>query len=323
MKVSVAQVRRFLQRSLPDVGVRTIEPIPTGHFNASFRVAARCGPDLVVRVAPAADDEFLFYERRMMRQEPVLHELLRQRTRVPVPEVLAYEEDAAELGRSVLVLECLQGVPLTEAAAADRDRVLGQVGAMLRQVHALTGSQGYGYVGPHRPMRPEPEWFPAFRRMWDLLLTDIERVGCYDRREREELSRLLLRHEPTFAARGAVPASLLHMDVWDQNILVRPEDSLVTGLIDWDRALWGDPEIEFAVLDYCGVSTPAFWAGYGAERDTGPEARVRRLFYLLYELQKYMVIYAGRYGDTERAQRYRDQSLQLAASLGFGDGRAG
>ncbi|MEH2003851.1 phosphotransferase [Nostoc sp.] len=40
----------------------------------------------------------------------------------------------------------------------------------------------------------------------------------------------------------------------------------VTGLVDFDRALWGDPEIEFAVLDYCDISQRAFRQGYGKER---------------------------------------------------------
>ena len=77
-----------------------------------------------------------------------------------------------------------------------------------------------------------------------------------------------------------VPAALLHMDVWAQNILV-DDGGRLTGLVDWDRALWGDPEIEFAVLDYCGISTPAFWQGYGRERDLSEPAQVRRVFYLL------------------------------------------
>src|SRR4051794_36088582 len=38
-----------------------------------------------------------------------------------------------------------------------------------------------------------------------------------------------------------VPAALLHMDVWAENLLAGPGGRL-TGLIDWDRALWGDPE---------------------------------------------------------------------------------
>jgi len=89
----------------------------------------------------------------------------------------------------------------------------------------------------------------------------------------------------------------------------------LTCLLDWDRALWGDPEIEFAVLDYCGISEPAFWEGYGRRRDESPEAQVRRVFYLLYEIQKYIVIRRVRYGSPAKAEPYRRQSLQLARTL--------
>ena len=84
------------------------------------------------------------------------------------------------------------------------------------------------------------------------------------------MRRLLDRHAEVFDR--PVPASLLHMDVWAENILA-DERGRLTGLIDWDRACWGDPEIEFAVLDYCGISEPPFWEGYGAV--TGPLARGR------------------------------------------------
>ena len=85
----------------------------------------------------------------------------------------------------------------------------------------------------------------------------------------------------------------------------------VTGLIDWDRALWGDPEIEYAVLDYCGISEPAFWEGYGQERDWSVEAQVRQVFCLLYELQKYIVIKDGRSHDPTSAHQYKQQVLQI------------
>jgi hypothetical protein len=89
----------------------------------------------------------------------------------------------------------------------------------------------------------------------------------------------------------------------------------VSGLVDFDRALWGDVEIEFAVLDYCGVSEPAFWEGYGAERDESPAAMIRRQFYLLYEMQKYMPIRIWRRNDPMGAERYKRQSLLLAMQL--------
>ena len=106
------------------------------------------------------------------------------------------------------------------------------------------------------------------------------------------------------------------MDVWAQNILV-DDGGRLTGLVDWDRALWGDPEIEFAVLDYCGISTPAFWQGYGRDRDRSEPAQVRRIFYLLYEIQKYIVIHHGRHRNPSSARRYKQHVLELVAQAGL------
>jgi fructosamine-3-kinase len=143
--------------------------------------------------------------------------------------------------------------------------------------------------------------------MWNRLIDGVADVGHYDSAESGHLRRLLDRHLRLFDR--DLPSCLLHMDIWAQNILV--DDGRVTGIVDWDRALWGDREIEFAVLDYCGISEPAFWEGYGERRDASAEAQVRQLFYLLYELQKYIIIRQGRGRDAEGARRYKRQVWQL------------
>jgi aminoglycoside phosphotransferase (APT) family kinase protein len=104
------------------------------------------------------------------------------------------------------------------------------------------------------------------------------------------------------------------MDIWAENILV-DDTGNVSGIVDWDRALWGDPEIEFAVLDYCGVSIPSFWRGYGRERDTSPKARSRGIYYYLYELQKYIVIERARRDNKELADRYKNAALRIAEKI--------
>jgi aminoglycoside phosphotransferase (APT) family kinase protein len=288
---------------------------PTGKFNTTYFVDGGPAP-LVLRVAPPDDRaRLLFYEHRMMRQEPALHDLLRSKTRVPVPRVVAHDFSRRRLDVDYLLMERLPGKPLSEAGGLDSralGRVLAEVGACLRQAHALTANS-YGYLGEHRPMDPQPDWPSAFRVMWHKLLDDIRDCGGYSAEEADSLRRLLDRHAKAFER--PVPASLLHMDVWAQNILVGQRGGM-TGLLDWDRALWGDPEIEFAVLDYCGISEPAFWEGYGSPRDTSPEADVRRTFYLLYELQKYIVIRRVRDRDARRAEGYRTQALALARALG-------
>lgn len=292
-------------------GAPRITPIATGKFNASYWVDV--GQErMVLRIAPPDDAVYVFYERAMMHQEPALHQRLLDHTGVPVARILAFDATRALLPRDYMLMERLPGRPLTEmvqtgSGQADMDSVLRQVGAHLAETHAQH-ADAYGYLGAHEPMPPQRRWVDAFALMWQKLVDDVVAVGYYDEAERSTLLTLLDRHLPHFDR--PVPASLLHMDIWHQNILVDAAGT-VTGLLDWDRALWGDPEIEFAVLDYCGLSGPAFWEGYGRARDRSPGARVRQIFYLLYEVQKYMVIYHGRDGNPQGARQKKQQVLQL------------
>ena len=241
-----------------------------------------------------------------MHQEPGIHTLLIEKTSIPVAPIVVYDDTRDVIDRDFIIMERLPGNPISDVAC-DHDKVLRQVGAYLAEGHAQT-ADSYGYIGEHHPMPAQACWVDAFHIMWNRLIDGIVAVGHYDENESMEIRGLLDRHIRLFDRE--VPASLLHMDVWAQNILI-DETSTVTGLVDWDRALWGDPEIEYAVLDYCGISEPAFWEGYGRRRDTSSGARIRQVFYLLYELQKYIIIRQGRGNDATR------RAAVQAASVGY------
>ena len=292
----------------PDAAEVSLEPITTGKFNTSYFVRAG-EEELVLRIAPPDESVFVFYEKDMMRQEPGIHQLLLEKTSVPVAPVVAFDESRAVIDRSFLILERLPGQAMSEAPVARPETVLSAVGECLAEVHQLTADR-YGYLGEHAPMEPQATWAEAFQVMWNKLIDDVAATGHYSREEGSSLRSLLDRHLSLFDR--PVPSSLLHMDIWSQNILV-DERGHLSGLVDWDRALWGDPEIEFAVLDYCGISEPAFWEGYGVARDESPEAQVRRVFYLLYEIQKYIVIRHGRSNAPAAARGYKRQVLGIVA----------
>ena len=300
-------LKEAVQRHCPKAGGKIgLEPIPTGKFNSSFFVRAG-NEQLVLRVAPPDDDVFVFYEKEMMRQEPELHRLLLEGSSVPVAPIVAFDDSREVVDRNFLLMERLPGRPLTEAPEIDFDRVLFQVGEYLKQAHGLRAEQ-YGYLGAHRPMEPQSNWESAFVVMWNRMIDDIVGVGFYDEKESGFMRRLLDERLELFSRQA--PSCMLHMDIWLQNILVGDRGE-VSGIVDWDRGLWGDPEIEFAVLDYCGISEPAFWEGYGQARDRSPEAQVRQVFYLLYEIQKYIVIRAGRNGDRLGARGYKDRVMEI------------
>jgi aminoglycoside phosphotransferase (APT) family kinase protein len=235
-------------------------PISTGKHNRSYWVETEQGR-LVLRIAPPDEAGFLFYERLMMRQEPDLHALIRANTNIPVAEVVAYDFSRSLIDRDYMLLAALPGLPLSDApnlTASQFQRALFQVGQYLRELHELTtatclGREAFGYLGAHEPMDPQASWAAAFQQMWRKLLDDVVACGTYSAAEGQAMVDLLELHLDHFD-RPVIP-SLLHMDVWSQNILI-DEAGNVTGLVDFDRALWGDVEIEFAVLDYCHDPPP-------------------------------------------------------------------
>ncbi len=294
-------------------------PVRTGKHNQSYWVDSNQGR-FVLRVAPPDNAGFLFYERLMMRQEPRLHQLIRAQTDIPVAEIVGYDFSRTRIDRDYLLLTALSGTPLSDAVGlslAQFQQALRQVGEYVRQLHALTaseqlGNQNYGYLGAHHPMDPQPTWAAAFKVMWNKLIDDVNACGSYTPQEGQMMRDLLELHLEQFDR--PVTPSLLHMDIWSQNILIDQMGN-VSGLVDFDRALWGDVEIEFAVLDYCGISEPAFWEGYGLPRNETPPAMIRCQFYLLYEVQKYMPIRVWRRNNPAAAEQYKQHSLSLALQL--------
>jgi len=308
---TIAEIcRRHLDATPEPDGVRRVA---TGKFNDTFDVALSDGR-VILRVAPPETAVFCFYERRMMRQEPAIHAMLLERTSVPVPRILAADFAHDLIDRDFLIMERMPGKPLTEAPGLSRrqfDRILRRTGAYLREVHDITADR-FGYLGAHRPMEPRETWPAAFEQMWNRLIDDVVAVAGYTPDEAQFMRDLYAAHETHF--RHDVVSRFLHMDIWHQNILV-DEAGAITALLDWDRALWGNPEIEFAVLDYCGISEPAFWEGYGRDRPTGPSAAIRQALYLLYEMQKYIVIRKGRNNRPAEAEAHTRRCLALARRL--------
>jgi hypothetical protein len=104
-----------------------------------------------------------------------------------------------------------------------------------------------------------------------LLLTDFTRTAVpSDVVVASHLDGLLL---TTLAVDGRVPdavrdrvepPALVHTDLWPGNLFVDPGTLALTGVIDPERAVWGDPLLELAGADQTGRGPvpAALLAGY-------------------------------------------------------------
>ena len=98
-----------LARSLLGEGIGRCQPFGAGKFSQTFAVSGEDGRPFVLRIAPPDSVLQLFYEYRMMRQEPGIHTRLLKETSVPVPPILAYDFSRRFIDLDFLVMPRLSG----------------------------------------------------------------------------------------------------------------------------------------------------------------------------------------------------------------------
>lgn len=271
-----------------------------GMFNTAYRLTAANGRQAVLKVAPPPDVPLLTYERDLMGTEALAFRLMAARG-LPVPEVLLVED-------GLLVMTALRGEPWSaarERLTDDEHRALRRdLGAIVRELHGITGDV-FGYPqGPNAPT-----WREAFLAMVDAVLADAARFGVElpDVRPAVEARAHLLDEVTT--------PVLVHFDLWEGNVFLL--DGRVEGIIDPERALFGDPLAEFAAACLFAEPDEDFLAGYGLREVTGP-LRARIALYRAYLCLVMIVEGVPRgYTGPERAAHVRFFRERLAAYLGL------
>lgn len=289
--------------------------IRSNSLNTTWYVDGWSRP-LVLKVAPPEiPDSLLYFEKRMILQEPGILKSVKEKSGIPVPEIISLTERDGRIHRDWMLMTRLPGSPLPHTALSVEclKRAMTETGRFLSGLHRIHGDQ-FGYLGQHAPMDPQSEWPRAFTIMWNALVSDIEKSGAYTKDESASMQRLVESFQ------SALPqlenSTLLHMNVWSENLLVKPGGS-VSGIVDWARALWGDPMLDLAACELFGTLTTEFLHGYGNSESLPachPGSDVFRL-YLLYELQKNVFIYAVRHGDLETAEIYKMRCFSMARSM--------
>jgi aminoglycoside phosphotransferase (APT) family kinase protein len=291
-----------------DAIIRTFQELTDGYFNAAYMIELADRRRCVLKVAPPASVRVLRYEHDIMHAEVEVMRLVRARTTMPVPEIFRFDTSRHLLASPYFLMEFVPGVTLDKVRAklapADQRAIDRQIGAYLRQMNDIGGSL-FGYIGP--TAKQYSSWRAAFLAMLDNILADGMAMDASLPRQYD-----IIQHQAQHCAavlEEVATPQLIHWDLWDGNIFVEPATHTITGVIDFERALWGDPLMEF---QFRTLEAPAgFAGGYGRLMLSTPAERLRRVLYNIY-LYLIMVIEAAyrQYDSDELEQWARRQLAQ-------------
>jgi len=271
-KLADEQIQRIVTQAFGE-RMKACEELSDGWANTAYSIVLRDGRRSVLKVAPAKDKRIMRCERNNMRTEVEALGRISGLEGLPVPRVHAYDAGCELVPAEYFLMDYMPGTPynkLKEAmAAADRAGIERELGEYTRRIHSIQNDR-YGYF--HAANGGTSAWRDTFQGLIADVLADGVDIGMELPVSYAEIETAVERHMD--AMDDVAAARLVHWDLWDGNVFV--ENGAITGIVDFERALWADPLIEY----YFGrfASSAAFREGYGWEPATESDERRRTLY---------------------------------------------
>lgn len=276
--ISADQLRAMCHRAFgAKTRVVSATELAGGLYNNTYRVDIGQSSPVILRVAPESQRQFRI-ERELMRNEYASLPFFAAIAAM-MPRTLFMDWTHDTIDRDYMWQTTLSGIPAHEGLAAySRAQwpvLFEQIGTIARTIHQTRGRHFGPVAGPHYD-----KWSEAVIGVLGNAVADLEAEGLPADDVREVLC--------ITSARAAVldeigEPHLLHGDLWIPNLMLAPDsaDPTITGVLDNDRAFWGDPMADWVVFvarRRPGTERDAFWNTYG-DVPTGSRAESRQLIY--------------------------------------------
>lgn len=302
----------FKQSMGLEADIAVISELTEGSFNAVYEILLSNATRYVLKIAPNASVPVLRNEKNIMQAEVAALRLIKAHTSVPVPEVLYYSNQPPCCDSPCMIMQWMCGEAYQYASGGYSDEMkqnvmleLGGMTAQFHQIHdvcfGIPGENGASFS----------TWSEAFSTLFKNILQDGIDANVSLPLDYDDLFQLGERVNPFF--KDVTVPSLVHGDLWLGNVLVH--NGKISALLDFERALWGDPLMEypFGLLR----NNADFLTGYrhSVLDDADFSVRIRRALYNLYH---YLIVriekpYRGFQGNT--SDYFTNQKIRAEANF--------
>lgn len=236
-------VSKFDAKKLFDesgVGIaESIKEVEAGEFNTIFQI--KSGENrYFMKFGSSPEVKVLSYEKDILNTEIYFYGKL-EGSAVRRPNILFSDSTRTKIDVDYFIMEALNAPLLGYAfpTIEHRKRFSYQLGANLAELHKIKG-EGFGY--PQCGL--SATWEEAYSKMVNNLIADAMVLDV--KLDAYRINNVLMHAKPYLAE--VKEPSLVHFDVWMGNIFVSKAHNF-QGIIDWERAMWGDPVGDFISLN--------------------------------------------------------------------------
>lgn len=275
-------IMNIFAQNFPKKKIEQIKELTEGMFNVAYSVSFEDGSGSILKVAPPNTEGLLSNEINLMSAEVQAMQNMRKYDFVPIAEVQAYDVSKRLCNSDYLIMERIEGENWIfikdEMSEEVKDRIYYEIGKIQKNMSEIKG-EAFGLLGDGRRF---DSCYDFFCMLLQNVLNDVEAKNIRIGETKHSIMEQLEKDKKVFEE-VKVP-TFVHWDMWEGNIFVR--DNHVSGVIDWERAMWGEPFMDDRFRHHSRNET--FLKGFGKTEFS--EKEERRLYW--YDLFLYITMIA-------------------------------
>ena len=284
-------IMRMAKQAFPDKTVAAIRELPEGMCNVTYCVTFDDGSESILKIASKDRTGNVTNEINMMQAEVTAMKIVGENCSFKVADVQYYDTSNAICDGSYFFMEKIPGEnyffvkdKLTEGENAGISMETGKIARELSQIR----NTAFGFLGD------EKRYDTLYEFVWQMLknlLADAEKRNVDILRDKQFYMKELEKEKSAFEEVTA--SSLVHWDMWDGNIFVK--DGHISGIIDWERAMWGEPYMDDRFRAH--NRNPRFLEGFGKTAFDEKEQKRLRWYDIILYLTMCIEVFYREYED--------------------------
>ena len=230
-------ISRMAKMAFPDKQIAEVKELTEGMCNVTYDITFEDGSESILKIAAKDRRGNTSNEVNLMQAEINAMKLVAENCSLKVADILYYDTGNTICDGNYFFMEKLEGENfflvrkgMPEEVIAVIDTEIGKISRELSHIH----NSEFGFLGEE--IRHD-SLFQFVKQMLANLISDAQKRSIDILYDEQTFFNQLENDKSAFETIHR--ASLVHWDMWEGNVFVK--DGHVSGIIDWERALWGEP----------------------------------------------------------------------------------
>lgn len=312
-EVSAETIREIFNSALLEEEIWETKLLAGGLFNTTYLV--EYGPThqkAVLRLGPVNRHLLMGFEENLIGAEIYVYSICRK-IGVPCSNVLAYDTSKRVIDRDFMIVEYIPSVAMVNAelTEAQQNHLDFEIGKQLAKLHQVTGDS-FGFVSRIRAGKCFEKWSDAITFEIEDISERLERSGGIRCAEVKALREIF--YQSRNLLDEITEPHLLHTDLWAGNVLLNNDTMEISAIIDSDRAMFGDIDLEFSLP---WMNNSAIKEGYGLNMQEflRPSRVKRRQLYQMFFCLLEAYVWHSEYNNLGLYSERKNELMTLVANF--------